>query len=111
MGGISGTPMRGPSLFVGKISALDVQAFCRVRENVLLHKGWFDKSVQVFAAQYRDNMAFMHMDTDLCSSTKTVFDLLGSRIVPGTVIIFDEYLNYPGWQSGEFKAFQEEVFT
>ena len=29
--------------------------------------------------------------------------------MPGTVIVFDEYLNYPGWQNHEFKAFQEFV--
>jgi hypothetical protein len=81
----------------------------RVRENVVLHKGWFDKSVPVFAAKYQGNIAFLHMDADLYSSTKTVFDLLGKRIIPGTVIVFDEYLGYPGWQNGEFKAFQELV--
>jgi hypothetical protein len=81
----------------------------KVRENVILHKGWFDKSVPEFAAKYPGNIAFLHMDADLYSSTKTVFDLLGSRIVPGTVIDFDEYIGYPGWQNGEFKAFQELV--
>ncbi len=30
-------------------------------------------------------------------------------IIPGTIIIFDEYLNYPEWQQQEFKAFQEYV--
>jgi hypothetical protein len=27
----------------------------------------------------------------------------------GTIIIFDEYFNHPGWQEGEFRAFQEFV--
>lgn len=27
----------------------------------------------------------------------------------GTIIAFDEYMNYPGWQDDEFKAFQEYV--
>ena len=30
-----------------------------------------------------------------------------SRLVPGTVIVFDEFFNYPQWEDGEFKAFQE----
>jgi hypothetical protein len=47
------------------------------------------------------------MDADLYSSTKTVFDLMADRIVPGTVIVFDEYFNYPGWRQGEYRAFQE----
>jgi predicted O-methyltransferase YrrM len=81
----------------------------RVRENVVLHKGWFDQSVPVFAAKYQGSIAFLHMDADLYSSTKTVFDLLGKRIIPGAVIVFDEFLGYPGWQNGEYKAFQELV--
>ena len=29
--------------------------------------------------------------------------------MPGTVIVFDEYINYPGWQLDEFKAWKEFV--
>jgi hypothetical protein len=27
--------------------------------------------------------------------------------VAGTLIQFDEYFNYPGWQEGEYRAFKE----
>ena len=40
---------------------------------------------------------------------ETVLTILAPRIVPGTVIVFDEYFNYPGWQEHEHKAFQEFV--
>jgi hypothetical protein len=89
--------------------AFQINGLPKVRDNVVLYKGWFDKSVPEFAAKNPGSISFMHMDADLYSSTKTVFDLLGSGIVPGTVIDFDEYLGYPGWQNGEFKAFQELV--
>ena len=46
---------------------------------------------------------------DLYSSTRTIFKLLGERFVAGTVILFDEYFNYPNWERHEFKAFQELV--
>jgi hypothetical protein len=26
---------------------------------------------------------------------------------PGTVLVFDEYFNYPGWERHEFKAWRE----
>jgi hypothetical protein len=29
--------------------------------------------------------------------------------VPGTVILFDEYFNFPNWEQHEYKAFQEFV--
>lgn len=31
----------------------------------------------------------------------------GERIQPGTVICFDEYINYLGWKEGEYRAFSE----
>jgi hypothetical protein len=49
----------------------------------------------------------MHLDADVYSSTKSVFDILGDRIVEGTVIQFDEFFNYPGWKNGEYRAFKE----
>jgi predicted negative regulator of RcsB-dependent stress response len=51
----------------------------------------------------------MNIDCDLYSSTKTIFDLLGHRIIPGTVIVFDEYIGYKSWKNDEFKAFQEAI--
>jgi hypothetical protein len=81
----------------------------KVPEHVKLHKGWFNESLPVWAQKNPGPMAFMHMDADLYSSTRTIFEILGDRIVPGTVIQFDEYFNYPGWQGGEHKAFTEFV--
>ena len=40
-------------------------------------------------------------------STKDVFDQVYDRLVPGTVIIFDEYWNGPHWREDEWKAWQE----
>ncbi len=81
----------------------------QVRTNVVLHKGWFRESLPLFKEEYRKPIAFMHLDADLYSSTKTVFDVLGERIVTGTVIQFDEFFNYPGWKEGEYRAFFEFV--
>ena len=77
--------------------------------NVELHKGWFDATLPEFLALHTDPVRFLHVDCDLYSSTKTVLESLGSRVVAGTIIVFDEYLNYPGWDRHEFKAFQEFV--
>ena len=84
-----------------------VGALPRVRQNVRLHEGWFEDSLPAFCQQYPGPVAFLHLDADLYSSTRTVFDLLGDRIVPGTVIAFDEFFNYPGWREGEYRAFDE----
>jgi len=78
-----------------------------VRTNVRLYKGWFQDTIPHFRNNYSESIAFLHLDADLYSSTRTVFEMLGDRIVPGTVIQFDEFFNYPGWQDGEYKAFSE----
>lgn len=80
-----------------------------VRGNVQLHAGWFDQTLPKFVEEHAGPVAFLHVDSDLYSSAKTVLTSLKKQIVPGTVIVFDEYLNYPNWQNHEFRAFQEFV--
>ena len=79
----------------------------KVNKNVSLIKGYFDETLPKFLEEHKEKAAFIHIDCDLYSSTKTVFDNIYDRIVPNTVIQFDEYYNYPGWRNHEFKAFQE----
>jgi len=75
--------------------------------NVEFHVGWFEDTIPVFAQEHSGPFAFAHLDADLYSSTKTVFDGLGDWFVPGTIVVFDEYFGYFGWQRHEHKAFQE----
>jgi hypothetical protein len=78
-----------------------------VQPNVRLHEGWFKDTIPAFREQHPEQIAFLHMDADLYSSTRTIFELLGDAIVAGTIIAFDEFFNYPGWCEGEYKAFIE----
>ena len=75
--------------------------------NVEFHVGWFDDTIPVFAQKYSGPLAFAHLDADLYSSTKTVFDTIGDWFVAGTIVVFDDYFGYYGWQRHEHKAFQE----
>jgi hypothetical protein len=84
-----------------------VDALPKVEKNVKLHKGWFDETLPTFGEAHPGPLIFVHLDADLYDSTKIVFDILGDRIVEGTMLHFDEYFNYPGWQEGEHKAFEE----
>lgn len=71
--------------------------------------GWFDDTLPGFLEAHPGPVSFLHVDCDLYSSTKTVLDLVGPRLVPGSVIVFDEYFNYPGWQEHEHRAWTEYV--
>lgn len=81
----------------------------RVQKNVTLHKGWFNETLPAWKQDHKEKPCLIHIDCDIYSATKTIFDELGNRIQTGTIIVFDEYFNYPDWQNGEFKAFQEFV--
>lgn len=85
------------------------QPLPQVPGHVKLHAGWFTDTLPRFNAQASQPVALLHVDCDLYSSTAFIFEELGRRIVRGTVIVFDEYFNYPGWKQHEHKAFQEFV--
>lgn len=55
------------------------------------------------------NAFFLHIDCDLYSSKKTIFQNLFKFIKTGTIIVFDEYFNYPGWKASEYKALMEFI--
>jgi hypothetical protein len=80
-----------------------------VRSNCQLVVGWFDQTLPRWIKSNHQPVALLHVDCDLYSSTVTILNNLKHQIVPGTVIVFDEYINYPGWQLDEFKAWQEYV--
>lgn len=80
-----------------------------VQRNVQLVKGLFSATIPSFAAEHDGAIALLHVDCDLYRSTVDIFEGLGDRLRPGSVILFDEYLNYPGWRHHEFKAWQEFV--
>jgi hypothetical protein len=74
-------------------------ALPQVAENVQLHPGWFKESLPQFlgglsgrrTADGDDVVAFLHIDCDIYSSTALVLEALRSRIVAGSVIVFDEW--------------------
>jgi len=79
-----------------------------VRRNVELVAGFFEDSLPKFLERYPGQpVAFIHIDCDLYSSTLTVLRNLRPRLQVGTVLVFDEYYNYPDWLDGEYKAWSE----
>ena len=75
--------------------------------NVSYVKGWFADTIPVWKETYKADIAFLHIDSDLYSSCKTILTELNDQIVSGTIILFDELVNYQYWEEGEWKAFTE----
>lgn len=71
--------------------------------------GLFDQTLPSFLVEHPEPLAFVHVDCDLYSSARTILELLAPRFKVGTVLLFDEYYNYPGWQQHEYRAWQEFV--
>jgi predicted O-methyltransferase YrrM len=69
--------------------------------------GLFEDTLPAFLGETDEPIAFMHVDCDLYSSTKTVLDLTGDRLAADAVLVFDEFFNFPGWQLHEHRAWTE----
>lgn len=96
-----------------------------VPDNVTLHKGWFDETLPKFLDDNGGDISYLHIDSDIYSSAVTIFEECNSRIVPGTIIRFDELscwrhvfteaspnskanrVLYTTWQDHEWKALNE----
>lgn len=79
----------------------------RLPKNVELHEGWFSESLPSFMDAHPDAVRLAHIDCDLYSSTRTVLEHMGPRLRKGSILVFDDFLGYPGWRDHEFRAFEE----
>ena len=83
-----------------------------VKENVKLVEGSFSDTLPKWLNENSGVFSLLNIDCDTYESTSTVLNFIGpERIVPGTLILFDEYLGYHGWKNCEFKAWQEYCNT
>lgn len=69
--------------------------------------GWIKDTLPVFLEKNIGPIAFIHIDTDTYSPAATALQLCKARLVPGSLILFDELIGYPNWRSHEFKALSE----
>jgi hypothetical protein len=75
--------------------------------NARLHVGMFTETIAAFREESDRPIALLHIDSDIYSSARTVLFSLADRLRVGSIVVFDEFLNYPGWRSHEYKAFME----
>ena len=101
-------PWAGYTLSAG---AFRRNEFPDVDPNVELVVGWFDDTLPPFLERHPGDVAFVHVDSDIYSSAKTVLTNVGPRLRVGSVIVFNEYFNYPNWKQHEFRAWQEFCAT
>jgi len=76
-------------------------------ENVRVHVGLFSATLQDLDAFGPAPVAFAHVDVDLYASAVEVLSKIACQLYPGTVLVFDEIVNYIGFEiSGEYRAWE-----
>lgn len=78
--------------------------------NVEYYIGLFEDTIPQWKEEHPGGISFIHVDSDLYSSCKTVLTQLNDRIVPGTILCFDEIyesIMFKNWQDGEYRALTE----
>jgi hypothetical protein len=79
----------------------------KVGNKINLIKGFFDQSLPLFLENFQKKISLIYFDADTYESTLYCLMQLKDKLESGTIIIFDEYLGYPNWQNGEYRAFSE----
>lgn len=75
--------------------------------NARLHAGRFDDTLPAFLAAHPGPVRLLHVDCALHASTASVLRHAGERLVPGSVLLFGNFIGLPGSDTHEFRAWQE----
>lgn len=83
-----------------------------LQRGVKLVRGLFSETIPGWLAANSGPVQFLHIDCDLYSGARDVLFGMNDRLMPGSVIVFDELVDwsgdwYPNWQQGEWKALTE----
>lgn len=72
----------------------DLERVRRAGERVLVHRGWFEETLP--KAEIRAPIAILRLDGDWYQSTLTCLRALWDRVMPGGLVIVDDYYDWEG---------------
>ena len=78
-----------------------------LNSNVEAVVGWVEDTLDEFLKKHNPKINFIHFDMDTYSSTKFVLEKIKPYLLRNSILLFDQYYNYLGWEHGEYKAFKE----
>ena len=82
-----------------------------LEKNVIIIKGKIEDTLIEFQKKNVEKIAIIHIDVNIYSTAKFILEKTKDKLQSGTIIIFDELVNYHfWWKKGEFKALKE-VFS
>jgi hypothetical protein len=77
--------------------------------NVKLVVGLIQDTLEPFLASHPGPVAFAHIDVDIYFSSLFILNMLydSGRMVPGTILLFDELMDYTHYEEHEYRALIE----
>lgn len=78
-------------------------------DNAAYRIGLFNETVPRFLEEHRDPISLAHVDCDLYSSAVYVLRQCLPRFQNGTVLVFDELVNYRRFDRGELLALYDAL--
>ena len=69
--------------------------------------GWIENTLENFLKKHNSKIKFVHMDLDTYNSSKFTLKKIKPYLTNNSYILFDDFFNYIGWESGEYKALNE----
>ena len=79
----------------------------KLEKNIIPIVGIFQNTLKKFIEEKKPKICFVHIDIDTYESTKYVLENIKNYLSKGSIIIFDELFNNPGWEHSELKALNE----
>jgi hypothetical protein len=77
--------------------------------NTTVHAGWFKDTIPDWRGNFKSSAAFAYIDCDLYESVQVVLQGLTDRVREGTILVFDDWYNFPNWQQHSLRAFNEWI--
>lgn len=81
----------------------------KVPSNVNLIVGDIRKTLEPFLGETNSKIFFINFDLDTYESTKFALSKVKKNFTSNTILYFDEFYDFAGWETGEYKAFKEEI--
>lgn len=82
-----------------------------LNKNIKIFPGYFSETIPKFEKVYlkEECVSFLNIHSNSYQSTKTILHSLVHTIKNNCIIVFNEFINYPGYFLHEFKAFYEFI--
>jgi len=97
---------------IGRDQLTEVLAHKGCNENVELIEGDITKTLPAYLEEHQElKVSLLNLDTDIYEPAVTILENLWHRIVPGGVLILDDYGVFPGETKAVDEFFQDQDIT